>query len=122
MLGFTSSLRTAAATRAPVVRSGLMMTGSLRPVSASGFHSSSARLSLKESDRNRDDLEKEYEASKEENLRSVKEGKAKWKQELASNSEANVKADRGETDTSQEYFNELEKKAVKQVDASKQIG
>ncbi|RWQ93906.1 hypothetical protein C8Q69DRAFT_508266 [Paecilomyces variotii] len=82
----------------------------LRPAyaAASPFHSSAARSALKESDQNRDELDKEYEAQKQEQLRSTKEGKAKWKQELASNSEASVKADRGEIDSNQETIDKLQ--------------
>ncbi|KAJ9209696.1 hypothetical protein DTO166G4_8686 [Paecilomyces variotii] len=69
---------------------------------------SAARSALKESDQNRDELDKEYEAQKQEQLRSTKEGKAKWKQELASNSEASVKADRGEIDSNQETIDKLQ--------------
>lgn len=39
----------------------------------------------------RDDLADHYEAQKEDQLKSTKEGKAKWKGELASNSEASVR-------------------------------
>merc|ERR1712187_911353 len=67
----------------------------VRPVSfassytaLSAFHTFPAGQSLKESDINRDNLANVYEAEKE--------GKAHWKQELASNSEASVKADRNE--------------------------
>ncbi|KAK1142705.1 hypothetical protein N8T08_007336 [Aspergillus melleus] len=86
------------------VRSTITPRLALRPISASSasvtspFHTSSVRQGLKESDHNREELHKVYEASKEEQLRSTKEGKAHWKQELASNSEASVKADRGDLD------------------------
>jgi hypothetical protein len=39
----------------------------------------------------RDDVGDVYEGAKEDNIRRVKEGKGKWKEELASNSEAAVK-------------------------------
>lgn len=44
----------------------------------------------------RDDLPNKYEEEKNENLKKVKEGKAYWHEQLASESEADVKADRGE--------------------------
>ncbi|KAL1981620.1 hypothetical protein VTN96DRAFT_2392 [Rasamsonia emersonii] len=69
----------------------------LTSTSSSFFHSTPARSSLKESDTNREDIDKEYQASKDHVLQSVRtQGKGKWIPELASNSEANVKADRGE--------------------------
>ncbi|KAL4893520.1 hypothetical protein BDV59DRAFT_177533 [Aspergillus ambiguus] len=76
----------------------------------SSFHTSSFRPGLKESDHNRDDLHNVYEAEKQDQLKHTKEGKAKWKQELASNSEASVKADRGEVDSDSKDFNEMQKK------------
>ncbi|KAL1863510.1 hypothetical protein Plec18170_000346 [Paecilomyces lecythidis] len=93
-----------------VSRAGLGSRLALRPTyaAASSFHSSAARSALNESDRNRDELDKEYEAQKEEQLRSTKEGKAKWKQELASNSEASVKADRGEIDSNKDTIDKLQ--------------
>ncbi|KAJ5943381.1 hypothetical protein N7516_003549 [Penicillium verrucosum] len=66
-------------------------------VPASTFHSSAVR-SLNEDDRSRENLSYHYESHKEEGIKSTKEGKGKWKSELASNSEADVKADRGELD------------------------
>ncbi|KAJ5356710.1 hypothetical protein N7517_011319 [Penicillium concentricum] len=66
-------------------------------IPAATFHSSAAR-SLKEDDRNREDLPNHYESNKQEGLKSNKEGKGYWNPELASNSEAGVKADRGELD------------------------
>ncbi|KAI9035629.1 uncharacterized protein KD926_003198 [Aspergillus affinis] len=86
------------------VRSTIAPRLALRPISAStgsissSFHTSSVRQGLKESDHNREDLHNIYESSKEEQLKSTKEGKAHWKQELASNSEAFIKADRGDLD------------------------
>jgi hypothetical protein len=49
--------------------------------------------------KDRDNLSNEYESHKEENLKDVKSGKASWKEQLASESEAGVKADRGESST-----------------------
>ncbi|KAJ5508507.1 hypothetical protein N7527_010650 [Penicillium freii] len=66
-------------------------------VPAATFHSSAVR-GLNEDDRNRENLSYHYESHKQEGIKSTKEGKGKWKSELASNSEADVKADRGELD------------------------
>ncbi|KAJ5121624.1 uncharacterized protein N7515_009585 [Penicillium bovifimosum] len=64
---------------------------------ASTFHTSAARrLHEDDKDQDRDNLSEHYEAHKQENLKRTKEGKGKWTAELASNSEENVKADRGE--------------------------
>ncbi|EED13079.1 conserved hypothetical protein [Talaromyces stipitatus ATCC 10500] len=64
--------------------------------STASFSTSSIQRALKESDRNRDGLENEYETYKNENLKDVKSGKGYWREQLASESEATVKADRGE--------------------------
>ncbi|KAJ6139163.1 hypothetical protein N7471_005649 [Penicillium samsonianum] len=78
-------------------------------VPASTFHSSAAR-SLKEDDtRDREDLSNHYESHKQQGIKDTKEGKGKWKSELASNSEAGVKADRGELD-GDGSFQELQEK------------
>ncbi|KAJ5265748.1 hypothetical protein N7524_006766 [Penicillium chrysogenum] len=83
---------------------------------ASTFHSSAIR-SLKEDDKNRDDLSTHYESHKQEVVKNTVEGKGKWKSELASNSEATVKADRGEVDGDAE-FEKLQEK-TKHVGSSK---
>ncbi|OOQ88068.1 hypothetical protein PEBR_14813 [Penicillium brasilianum] len=78
--------------------------------SISTFHTSTPRYTLKESDKNRDDLPDHYEAQKDQQLKSRETGQAKWNSELASNSEADVKADRGECDSSDKAFQELQEK------------
>ncbi|KAJ5178329.1 uncharacterized protein N7500_001028 [Penicillium coprophilum] len=78
-------------------------------VPAATFHSSAARR-FKEDDQNRDDLATYYEAQKQQVLKGIKEGTAKWKYELASNSEADVKADRGELDDEDVSFEEWQQK------------
>ncbi|KAK2731966.1 hypothetical protein FQN55_004294 [Onygenales sp. PD_40] len=65
------------------------------PRLSAGFHQSSNRGTLKESDRHREDLE-EIVKKKDEYNRQLKEGNVKWHESLASDSEADVKADRGE--------------------------
>ncbi|RHZ60244.1 hypothetical protein CDV55_101769 [Aspergillus turcosus] len=94
------------------VRASISPRVAIRPgySAVSAFHNSTARLGLKESDRNRDNLDEFYEAEKQDQLKSAKEGKAKWKGELASNSEASVKADRGEIDSDDKDFESLQSK------------
>ncbi|OQD76477.1 hypothetical protein PENDEC_c004G05073 [Penicillium decumbens] len=74
-----------------------MQSSYITPSATSGFQTSAARRTLKESDKNRDELPDVYEAEKERQLKESKEGKGHWNDELASNSEASVKADRDET-------------------------
>ncbi|KAJ5371082.1 uncharacterized protein N7496_007174 [Penicillium cataractarum] len=78
--------------------------------SMSKFHTSAPRCTLKESDKNRDDLSGHYETQKDQQLKSQKAGQGKWNAELASNSEADVKADRGEVESSDKAFQELQQK------------
>ncbi|ODM19593.1 hypothetical protein SI65_04578 [Aspergillus cristatus] len=80
------------------------------PASLSALHTSPARFPLKESDTNRDNLNNIYESEKEHQITDLKEGKAHWKQELASNSEASVKADREETQTDAENMEKLQQR------------
>lgn len=80
---------------------------SIRP--AATIHTSVPRYTLKESDKNRDDLPNIYEAHKDSQVKRAKEGKGKWEPELASNSEADVKADRGEVEPDK-AFQELQQK------------
>ncbi|GLB07315.1 hypothetical protein AtubIFM57258_002645 [Aspergillus tubingensis] len=74
------------------------------------LHTSIPRSGLKESDHNRDDLANIYEAEKHDQVKSSKEGKAKWKQEIASDSEASVKADRGEVDSDDNNFGAMQER------------
>ncbi|KAL2854532.1 hypothetical protein BJX68DRAFT_231878 [Aspergillus pseudodeflectus] len=78
------------------------------PAATSPFHTSAVRSGLKEGDQNRDDeLQAFYEEEKQRQIKLHKEGKAKWNQNLASNSEASVKADRGEVND-KESFTDLQ--------------
>ncbi|KAL1972907.1 hypothetical protein VTN31DRAFT_6449 [Thermomyces dupontii] len=83
------------------------------------FHSSRPWRTLKEDNRNMDaaQLHEEYDAYKRENLRAVKEGRGKWSEELASNSESAIKADRDESDLSEvveRQTRELKEKTVRE--------
>ncbi|KAJ5123248.1 hypothetical protein N7448_009345 [Penicillium atrosanguineum] len=78
--------------------------------STSAFHTSAVQRTLKESDKNRDDLPNIYETEKERQLKNSKEGKAAWHSDLASDSEAQVKADRGETGEEDKSFEEMQEK------------
>ncbi|KAK9318737.1 hypothetical protein V1517DRAFT_334775 [Lipomyces orientalis] len=77
----------------PRLRSGYAATSSIAMMS---FHSLLVRLALNENDTNRDNLEDIYEQEKEAELKLARQGKAKWNEVLASNSESDIKADRGE--------------------------
>ncbi|KAL4951834.1 hypothetical protein BDW69DRAFT_169026 [Aspergillus filifer] len=94
------------------IRASSRLSGSLRqsvPVttraSTSLFHTSAARQGLKEDNQGTDRaaLSDHYEAEKQDQIKSHKEGKGKWNQNLASNSEASVKADRGEVDSKESF-------------------
>ncbi|PYI06756.1 hypothetical protein BO78DRAFT_314731 [Aspergillus sclerotiicarbonarius CBS 121057] len=74
------------------------------------LHTSIPRPGLKESDHNREDLASIYEAEKHDQLKNTKEGRGKWKQEIASDSEASVKADRGEVDSDDKSFGAMQER------------
>ncbi|KAI9367385.1 hypothetical protein BJX61DRAFT_310826 [Aspergillus egyptiacus] len=75
----------------------------LRPAAVSAFHTSAARPGLKEGDQSRDQINNVYEEEKQGNVKRQKEGQGKWNQNLASNSEASVKADRGEIENKESF-------------------
>ncbi|KAL3495836.1 hypothetical protein BJX62DRAFT_233100 [Aspergillus germanicus] len=77
------------------------------PAATSPFHTSAVRSGLKEGDQSRDELHTFYEEEKQSQIKQHKEGKGKWNQNLASNSEASVKADREEVN-SKESFRDLQ--------------
>ncbi|MCJ1484790.1 hypothetical protein MMC06_004963 [Schaereria dolodes] len=73
------------------------------------FHLSSARAALSENDRHREDVHHEIDHHKNDQLEKQKQGKGHWKKELASQSEASIKADRGEIDASEDSIKDLQK-------------
>ncbi|OJJ65003.1 hypothetical protein ASPSYDRAFT_26968 [Aspergillus sydowii CBS 593.65] len=73
------------------------------PSTTSAFHTSAARSGLKEGDQSRDNLNQHYESEKQGQIKRQKEGQGKWNQNLASNSEASVKADRGEVQGKEDF-------------------
>ncbi|KAI9721969.1 MAG: hypothetical protein M1812_001927 [Candelaria pacifica] len=79
--------------------------------SRSNFHSSSARQVLNEGDHSKHDGDRADHAEfhKQDQLDKQKEGKGHWKHELASNSEAAVKADREELHASEENIAQMQK-------------
>ncbi|KAJ5740308.1 hypothetical protein N7493_000180 [Penicillium malachiteum] len=85
----------------------------------SSLHTTAARRSLKETDKSRDDLSSHYEAEKADQLRKTKEGTAKWREGLASNSEADVKADRGDLDADCKDFQQMQEQLKKEKAAGK---
>ncbi|RMJ21938.1 hypothetical protein PHISP_07187 [Aspergillus sp. HF37] len=74
------------------------------------FHTIRPSYAIKESDTNRDNMNEVYEARKDDQVVSSKEGKARWRDDLASNSEADVKADRGEIETDDKTFQAMQDK------------
>ncbi|KAM5442623.1 hypothetical protein MferCBS31731_002502 [Microsporum ferrugineum] len=86
-------------------------------VNRSLFHSSAPVRALKEGDRHRDtqEVSSEVERENHEHLSKHKEGLGKWNNHLASNSEADVKADRGEVDTVETEQMEREVRKAKTI-------
>ncbi|KAI9862142.1 MAG: hypothetical protein M1813_004917 [Trichoglossum hirsutum] len=71
--------------------------------------SSAAVFGLKESARDVENRHVEVEIHKQDLLRKQKDGQGHWKEELASDSESNIKADRGEVNADQEIAKLQEK-------------
>ncbi|KAL4817373.1 hypothetical protein BDW67DRAFT_160368 [Aspergillus spinulosporus] len=95
--------------RAPTRLSGARAT-ILPRATVPAFHTSAARSGLKEDDdRSNDQLKDHYEQEKQAQLERQKAGQGKWNQNLASSSEASVKADRGEVE-SKDSFVDLQDK------------
>lgn len=107
----------------PVTRSAPRWSPSraLRVLPASRqFHLTSLRSALSESDHSRhesEDRSGEIDHHKNDQLQKQKEGKGHWKQELSSNSEAAIKADRDEIHSVEEDINKLQKEATESVKA-----
>ncbi|MCJ1445856.1 MAG: hypothetical protein MMC23_006361 [Stictis urceolatum] len=85
------------------------------------FSLSARRTALSESDHHDDsDARKaKIDTHKEESLKQSKDGSGKWKKELASNSEAAVKADRDEIDATEENIAKLQEETTQAVAAEK---
>ncbi|RMY17520.1 hypothetical protein D0867_05976 [Hortaea werneckii] len=64
----------------------------------------------------------EAEREKQEQLKEQREGKGHWKDELASDSESIVKADRNDMKNTQATISELQKEAAKQAEKEKKEG
>ncbi|KAF2745167.1 hypothetical protein M011DRAFT_469875 [Sporormia fimetaria CBS 119925] len=95
-----SAFRSLAARRTPLFTSQITQRAAL--------HQSSALYAGKESRLNTNITGDDVEAEKQDLLKKQKEGKGHWKEELASNSESIVKADRGEMDASEEAIKKLQ--------------
>ncbi|MCJ1311304.1 hypothetical protein MMC25_004975 [Agyrium rufum] len=80
-------------------------------VPARSFHVTTFRAALSETDRHRDDEEtKEHiETHKQDQLQKQKEGKGHWKQELASQSEAALAADKEDVEHTEDTIEKLQK-------------
>ncbi|MCJ1465045.1 hypothetical protein MMC07_003660 [Pseudocyphellaria aurata] len=79
------------------------------------FHITSLRSALSESDHSRhesEDRSGEIERHKNDQLQKQKDGKGHWKQELSSNSEAALKADREKVKSAEEDIAKLQKETA----------
>ncbi|KAI9667424.1 MAG: hypothetical protein M1821_000239 [Bathelium mastoideum] len=77
------------------------------------YHVSAVRLAGKESALHDEARPEKAEHYKQKHLQQQKEGKGKWEDELASDSESIVKADRGEVEASQHTIEKLQKETEK---------
>ncbi|KAF2833023.1 hypothetical protein CC86DRAFT_376265 [Ophiobolus disseminans] len=98
-----SSIRVLAARRSPFVFT-----------QRAAFSQSIVRCAGKESALHSEGRAEEIEKKKQENLQKQKDGKGHWEEQLASDSESAVKADRNESGTStQEQIKKLQEEAKK---------
>ncbi|TKA33722.1 hypothetical protein B0A50_00558 [Salinomyces thailandicus] len=86
---------------------------SFRAAATRSFGSSRVFAAGKESALNREDRADEAESHKQDQLQKQKAGKGHWKDELASDSESMVKADRNELNNTKESISELQKESAK---------
>ncbi|KAF2120829.1 hypothetical protein BDV96DRAFT_276516 [Lophiotrema nucula] len=96
-----SVLRALAARRSPFI------------AQRAAFHQSIARPAGKETKLHTEGREDEIEQEKNQSLKEQKQGKANWKDSLASDSESIVKADRGEIEASEETIKKLQEESDK---------
>ncbi|KAI7218791.1 hypothetical protein KC333_g3381 [Hortaea werneckii] len=82
----------------------------------------SRALAGKESALHQEGRAEEAEREKQEQLKEQREGKGHWKDELASDSESIVKADRNDMKNTQATISELQKEAAKQAEKEKKEG
>ncbi|TKA71988.1 hypothetical protein B0A49_07372 [Cryomyces minteri] len=74
---------------------------------------------LTEDDVNHEGRAEEAEHHKQDQLKKQKEGKRHWKDELASDSESIIKAERGEIDASQDTIKKLQDETAKMMQQKK---
>ncbi|KAI9713083.1 MAG: hypothetical protein M1820_001068 [Bogoriella megaspora] len=82
-------------------------------IASRGYQTSAKRLAGKESALHHEGRAEEAEAHKQDQLRKQKEGKGHWKDELASDSESIIKADRGEINAEKDTIEKLQKETEK---------
>jgi protein-tyrosine-phosphatase len=82
---------------------------SYRAVQRAGLHQSAVRCAGKESELGQDHRADTVEKVKQNSLNRQKEGKDEWHEELASDSESIVKADRGESEAAKQMHEQVEK-------------
>ncbi|KAK4544992.1 hypothetical protein LTR36_003897 [Oleoguttula mirabilis] len=101
-----SALRMSFARRAPVYRS-------IAGTPTRSFQSCRVLAAGKESALHDEERGEKAEYHKQDQLQKQKEGKGQWKDELASDSESIVKADRGDIEASKGTIEQLQKETAK---------
>ncbi|EON61219.1 hypothetical protein W97_00432 [Coniosporium apollinis CBS 100218] len=91
-----------------------------RFVQRASYQTSAVRFAGKESALNHDGRAEEVELQKQDLLKKQEEGKGHWKDELASDSESIIKADRGEIDASADTIKQLQEESVKLAEKTHQ--
>ncbi|KAK5134083.1 hypothetical protein LTR08_006973 [Meristemomyces frigidus] len=97
------------ARRAPICRT-------FGAASTRSFQSSRIAAAGKESALNQEGRAEEVEHHKQDQLQKQKEGKGHWKDELASDSESAIKADRGDIEASDDTIKKMQEETAKQAE------
>ncbi|KAF2089138.1 hypothetical protein K490DRAFT_64343 [Saccharata proteae CBS 121410] len=77
------------------------------------FQTATARLAGKETALHNEGRAEEAEKAKQDQLKEQKEGRGQWKEELSSDSESIVKADRGDINASKGTIEQLQRETEK---------
>ncbi|KAI9794403.1 MAG: hypothetical protein M1816_005472 [Peltula sp. TS41687] len=96
--------------------SSTLRVASPSPLPIRTIQSSAVRFTLKES-RDKEGIEEDIEHHKQDLLKKQEEGKGHWKEELASESESVVKADRGDVKATPEDIKKLQDETVGKVNS-----
>lgn len=98
-----------------LARASLRTTGLSKPLVQPRFFTPATSFRVTKAGQSPEEVEK----AKQEQLKKQEQGKGEWHEELASNSESRVKADRENVQDHDEHIEDLQKKTAKQAEKEK---